>query len=59
MWKYCKDIPAVDNDNAIVNFAENNLTDSFNFKIKMTGQTEDDGRKDVELMVPLKYLTNF
>ena len=31
LWQYCKDIPAVDDNNAIVNFAENNLTDSFNF----------------------------
>ena len=37
LWQYCKDIPAVDNNNAIVNFAENNLTDSFNFKVKITG----------------------
>ena len=48
LWQYCKDIPAVDNNNAIVNFAENNITDSFNFKVKMTGQTEDDGTKNVE-----------
>ena len=34
LWQYCKDIPAVDNNNATVNFAENNLTDSFNFKVK-------------------------
>ena len=27
LWQYCKDIPAVDNNNAIVNFAENNLTE--------------------------------
>ena len=27
LWQYCKDIPAVDNHNAIVSFAENNLTD--------------------------------
>ena len=25
----------------------------------MTGQTEDDGTKIVEIMVPLKYLSNF
>ena len=37
LWQYYKDIPAVDNNNAIVNFTENNLTDSFNFKAKMTG----------------------
>ena len=59
LWQYCKDIPAVDNNNAIVNFAENNLSDSFNFKVKMTGQTGDDGTKNVEIMVPLAYLSNF
>ena len=37
----------------------NNVTDSFNFKAKITGQTEDDGTKDVEIMVSLKYLSNF
>ena len=25
LWQYCKDIPAVDNNNAIVNFTDNNL----------------------------------
>ena len=59
LWQYCKDIPAVDNNNAIVNFAENNLTDLFNFKAKMTCQTGDNGTKNVEIMVPLKYLSNF
>ena len=58
LWQYCKDIPAR-NNGAIVIFAENNLTDSFNFKVKFTGQTGDDGTKDVEIMVPLKYLSNF
>ena len=55
LWQYCKDISAVDNNGAIVNFAENNLTDSFNFKARMTGQTGFDGTKDVEIMFPLKY----
>ena len=59
MWQYCIDIPAVDNNNTIINFTENNLTDSFNFKVKMTGQTRNDGTKSVEIMVPLKYLSNF
>ena len=59
MWQYCIDIPAVDNNNAIVNFSENNLTESFNFEVKMSGQTGDGGTKNVEIMVPLKYLSNF
>ena len=59
MWQYCKDIPTVDDNDAIVNFTDNNLTDSFNFKVKITGQTGNDGTKNVEITVPLKYLSNF
>ena len=59
LWQYCKDIPAINNNNNIINFTENNLTDSFNFKLKFTGEIGDDGTKDVEIMVPLKYLSNF
>ena len=59
MWQYCKDIPAINDNNAIVNFTNNNLTDSFNFKIKITGQTGDNETKNVEIIVPLKYLSNF
>ena len=58
LWQFCKDIPAR-NNGAIVIFAENNLTDSFNFKLKITGQTGNGGTKNVEIMVPLKYLSNF
>ena len=59
LWQYTKHIPAVNNDNAIVDFTNNNLTDSFNFKVKMTGKTGDNGTKNVGIMVPLKYLSNF
>ena len=50
LWQYYKDEP---NDN---------LTDSesLKFKIKITGNTPADGNtKDVETIVPLKYLSNF
>ena len=59
MWQYCKELTAVDNNNEIVTFVENNLTDSFNFKVKMTGQAKDDRTKNVEIMVQLKYFSNF
>ena len=59
LWKYCLDIPPLDNNNAITFFTEANLTDSFNFKAKITGQTGDNGTKHVEILVPLKYLSNF
>ena len=58
LWQYCIDIPGVNNNNAIVSFAENNLTESFNFKVKMTVQTGNYETKNVEIMVPIKYLSN-
>ena len=60
LWQYCKDIPARNaNDGEIIAFDANNLTDSFKFKTKITGQTGNDGTKDVKIIVPLKYLSNF
>ena len=59
LWQYCLHVPAVNNNNAIVAFTENSLTDSFNFKVKMTGQTGNGGIKNVEKMVPLKYFNKF
>ena len=57
LWEYTKDIHAVNNNNAIIDFTNNNLTDSF--KVKMTAQTGYNGTKNVEIIVPLKYLSNF
>ena len=59
LWQYCKDIPAVNSNNVIIDFTDNNLTESFNFKVKITGQTGNGGKKHVEIMVPIKYLSNF
>ena len=50
LWQYYKDDP------------NNNLTESKSFKskVKITGNTPVDGNaKDVEITVPLKYLSNF
>ena len=59
LWQYCKDIPARNANDEIIVFDVNNVTDSFNFKVKFTGQTGNNGRKNVDIMVPLKYLSNF
>ena len=59
LWQYFKDIPARNVNNEIVVFDVSNVTDSFNFKVKITGQTGNDGTKDVEIIVPIKYLSNF
>ena len=50
LWQYYRDEP---NDN-LAN------SKSFKYKIKITGKTPDNSNeKDVEIMVPLKYLSNF
>ena len=60
LWQYCKEIPAGNTAGNIVVFNGANATDSFNFETKITGQTNDDGEiENVEIMVPLKYLSNF
>ena len=59
LWQYCKEIPAVNNNDEIVDFNGANATDLFNFKTKITGQIDDDGIINIEIMVPLKYLSNF
>ena len=52
--------PAVDNNNNIIDFcANNNNSTSFKFKQQNTGQTGNGSTKTVEIMVPLKYLSNF
>ena len=59
LWQYSKDIPARNDSNEITVFTRNNLTNLFSFKVKFTGQTGNNGTKDVEIMVPLKHLSNF
>ena len=58
LWQYCKDIPAVNNNGDIVDFNGANVTDSFNFKAKITGQTDDDGEiNGTNLYVPVVTLS--
>ena len=60
LWQYWKEIPAVNNNGNIVEFNGANATDSFNFKAKITDETDNNGRiNNVEIIVPLKYLSNF
>ena len=60
LWQYYRDEPALDNNNNIIDFpADNNNSASFKFKQQITRQTRNSGTKDVEIMVPFKYLSNF
>ena len=60
LWEYYGDEPALDNNDNIIDFpADNKNSISFKFKQQITGQTGNGGTKDVEIMVPLKYLRKF
>ena len=59
LWQYCREISAVNNEGNIVQFTGANATDSFKFKTKITGKTNNDGIINVEIMAPLQYLSNF
>ena len=59
LWQYWKDIPAVNNNGKIIDINGANATDTFNFKTKIIGQTDSNGRINVEIIVPLKHLRNF
>ena len=58
LQQYCKDIFAVNNNGDIVDFNGANASNSFNFKIKITVQTDNDGEINVEMMVPFKCEVN-
>ena len=60
LWQYCRDVPALNDDGEFTDFTEANATtEPFNHKVKLIGQTGNNGTKNVEIMVPLKYLSNF
>ena len=59
LWQYCKNIPAVNNNGDVVGFNKVNATNSFNSKAKITDQTDNNGITNIEIMVPLKCLSNF
>ena len=60
LWQCCRLEPVLAANNAITDFnVDNATTDTFKIKEKITGKTENNGTKNVEIMVPLKYHSNF
>ena len=59
-WQYYRDEPTLNDKGNIVNFTnDRNNSILFKFKQQITGQTGNNGTKEVEIMVPTKYLSNF
>ena len=59
-WHYYRDEPFLNANGSNVEFpANNNNSAWFEFKTKTAGRTENDGTKNVKIIVPLKYLSSF
>ena len=60
LWQYKRNEAALDHNNNIIDFPANNINIIlFKFKQQITERTGNGGTKDVEIMVPLKSLSNF
>ena len=59
LWQYYRDEPALTVADAIANFHAADNSASLNFKQKLTIITAANGTKNVEIIVPLKNLSNF
>ena len=58
-WQYYRDEPALIDAGAIADYSAADNGVSCRFKQKIAGKTAANGTKDVEITVPLKYLSNF
>ena len=57
LWQYCRDKPAVNYVNGdSIDFLRKSASFEFNKKV---GKTDDNGTSNVEILVPLKYLSIF
>ena len=59
LWQFYRDEPFLNINCVIGDFLAVNNSASFKFKTKIAGTIENNGTKDVKIMVPLKYLSNF
>ena len=57
LWQYCRDKSVLTANGDVDDCNTANATTKI--KEKITGETGNDGTKNVEIMVPLKYLNNF
>ena len=60
VWQYNRDEPTLSNNGNLIDFPNDNISSiSFKHKQQITRQTGNNRTKDVEIMVSLKYLSNF
>ena len=60
LWQYYRDESALNDNGGIIDISDaNNNSALFKFKQKLTGYTRNNGTKDAQIMVTLKYQRNF
>ena len=59
LWEYYKDERFIDNNGVIIDAPDDPTSVSFKNKQKITGQTGNNGTKDIQMIVPLTYFSNF
>ena len=60
LWQYYRDERVSNNNDAIIDSPADNINSiPFKIKQKITGQTGNNWTKDIKIIVPLKYLSNF
>ena len=59
LWQYYRDEPFMNNHGVITDVHDGPDNVSFKYNQKLTGQTGNDGTKDVQITVPLKHFSNF
>ena len=55
LWEYYKDEPFIYDNDVIIDVLNDPDSASFKSKQTITSQTGNNGTKDVQIMVPLKY----
>ena len=58
-WQFYRNEPALNNNGKIIYFPNYSNSISLKFKQQITGQIGKSGTKDVEILIPLKYVSNF
>ena len=59
LWQYHRDKPNLNDNGVVIDFPDDTDNASIKFKQKITGNAGNDGTNDFQIMVPLRYLSNF
>ena len=59
LWQYCKNEPFITDDGDVIDIPDDRDSASLKYKQKITSQTGNDGTKDIQIMIPVKYLSSF